>query len=65
MCASPWRRSLRAVLLAVSAWAAVPLSASANHSGNGYHGPRTNHPVTVRSGNNLASNWDPLLEPDL
>jgi hypothetical protein len=35
--------------------------ASANHSWNGYHWARTSNPFTLKLGDNVSSQWDPIL----
>lgn len=37
---------------------AVPLSANATHSWNGYHWERSSNPVTLELGDNVTSKWD-------
>jgi hypothetical protein len=51
--------SVALLLGAVAAFSAVP--ASATHSWNGYHWARTSNPFTVKSGDNVTSQWDSYL----
>jgi hypothetical protein len=41
--------------------AAFASSAAANHSWGSYHWARTANPFTVQFGDNVTSNWDPIL----
>jgi hypothetical protein len=56
---SSFRFVVMFVLIAMLA--AFPLSASANHSWNGYHWARTSNPFTLKVGDNLSSTWDSYL----
>ena len=55
--------SRRALILvsALAVTAALPLTASANHSWGGYHWARTANPFTLKLGDNVTSTWDPYL----
>jgi len=50
--------SALAALLALVAFAP---GAKANHSWNGYHWARTANPFTLQLGDNVSSQWDPIL----
>src|SRR5215218_8049977 len=50
--------SALAALLALVAFAP---GAKANHSWNGYHWVRTANPFTLQLGDNVSSQWDPIL----
>jgi hypothetical protein len=39
----------------------LPSIASANHAWNGYHWARTANPFSLKVGDNLSANWDPIL----
>lgn len=57
----PRRRSLVA-MLAMTAFAALAISAYASHSWGGYHWARTSNPFTLKLGNNLTtSDWNSHL----
>ena len=57
------RISRRALILvsALAVVAALPLTASANHSWGGYHWARTANPFTLKLGDNVTSTWDSYL----
>ncbi len=54
------RRSL-VLALAGATLCGVAGTTSANHSWNGYHWARTANPFTLNLGDNVSSNWDPIL----
>ncbi len=47
--------------VALLALAALPSSANANHSWNGYHWARTANPFTIKLGDNVSGPWDAML----
>src|SRR5262245_58795166 len=55
------RLRLLIVAVALFALAALPSSASANHSWNGYHWARTSNPFTIKLGDNVSGAWDAML----
>ena len=55
------RLRLLVVTVALLALAALPSSASANHSWNGYHWARTANPFTIKLGDNVSGAWDAML----
>jgi hypothetical protein len=55
------RLRLLVVTVALLALAAIPSSASANHSWNGYHWARTANPFTIKLGDNVSGQWDTML----
>lgn len=55
------RLRLLVAAVAVLALAALPSSASANHSWNGYHWARTSNPFTIKLGDNVSGAWDAML----
>jgi hypothetical protein len=57
------RRSLSLFVFIVMllALVAFPMSASANHSWNGYHWARTSNPFTLKLGDNVSGLWDGML----
>ena len=56
-------RLFRYVMVGITLFslAAFPLSASANHSWNGYHWARTSNPFTLKLGDNVSGLWDGML----
>jgi hypothetical protein len=54
-------RLLLAVLLLALLLAALPFSAGASHSWGGYHWARTRNPFTLKVGDNVTADWDPML----
>jgi hypothetical protein len=44
------------------AFAGLPSQSTANHSWGGYHWARTANPFTLKLGDNVSSQWDPILE---
>jgi len=57
------RISARKFLIAtmvVFAVGALPTIVLANHSWNGYHWARQSNPFTVKMGNNVSANWQPM-----
>ena len=54
------RRSLAIGLVAL-VLAALPATASANHSWNGYHWARQSNPFTLKVGDNVSGAWDSVL----
>lgn len=55
------RLRLLVVAIALLALAALPSSASANHSWNGYHWARTSNPFTIKLGDNVSGAWDSMF----
>src|SRR5215212_3376544 len=55
------RFRLLVVTVALLALAALPSSASANHSWNGYHWARTTSSFTIKLGDNVSGLWDSML----
>jgi hypothetical protein len=54
----------RSVRLGIGAFVAMlaGVTLSANHSWNGYHWARTNNPFTLKTGDNVGSQWDAYLD---
>ena len=54
------RRLLTAMVLSIML-VALPSLAMANHSWGGYHWARQSNPFTLKVGDNVTSQWDPIL----
>ena len=54
-------RRLLIVALVLFTFTALTVITSASHSWNGFHWARTSSPFTLKLGNNVSSNWDPIL----
>ena len=56
-------RTLRSIALlgSLAILAAIPFTAQASHSWNGYHWARTSNPFTVKVIDSMTSNWDGYL----
>lgn len=55
------RRLISALAVAAVAALGLPAAAEADHAWNGYHWARTSNPFTLMVGDNVSSNWDPIL----
>lgn len=55
------KKILTALTLFLSIFLISVNTASASHSWGGYHWARTANPFTLKLGDNLSSNWDPIL----